>query len=101
MTRPRPAPWRSPPPPRGGGPRRGVRGDLGRRPPAKDAARGEELDDAGARMDLLAHGLAHLDGAIGHPSDLEAVPARRGDPATGRQDARSLEDSTLDGASEL
>src|SRR5438445_1823710 len=80
---------------------RGVLRDLRRRSTAEDAAGGEELDHARARMHLLAHGLADLIRTVCDPAHLETVPARRRDAATRRDDPRTFERAALDRPAQL
>ena len=62
------------------------------------AAGGEELDDVGAGLELLAHGLAHVVGAIGLAADqVPAVAAGHADTAPGAQDPRARDEAVADG----
>ena len=58
-------------------------------PGRHDAAGGHELDDVGARTQLLAHGAAQVVGTVGLPAEQPpAVAARDADGASGAENAR-------------
>ena len=63
-----------------------------------DPAGGEDLDDVGAGLELLAHGLARVVGTIGLAADqVPAVAARHADALAGAQHARAGDEPLPDG----
>ena len=73
---------------------------VGAEPGPDDPARGHELDQVGAGLELLAHGAAHGVGAVGLAPDGPAVAAGGGKPVPGGVDARPAGVAVVEGVAE-
>jgi hypothetical protein len=91
----------------------GQLGDVHRIGQGEHAARGHELDEVGAILDLIAHRRAAFRRAVADPLDgagrldavrreggLVGVPARRADGVVGDQHARPFRDPGVDGVAQ-